>query len=615
MAGSFKRVFGKRGEVPSGDDSGGWIRTHKASPADTSGERVEPVLESNWIRPADRESAEGDTGPWFVGKTVGEIFEIRGVLGRGGMGIVYQADDTATQRVVAVKVPLDEFRNGKLVRRFVDDEDARKRFSWEAEAWTELIHPHIVHAFDIRDDQTTDYRPAVFMDYCDGGSLADRLLQGPPLSIPDALDIAIQICWGMEFAHEKNHIHRDLKPGNVLLTSEGKALVSDFGLVKSLELDELESVNGGLTEQDAGLRESLTHSVVVGTPEYMPPEQWVGKPCPQSDIYAFGIMLYELFCGARPFSAERGKRWQLRKVHDSVPPPDPRRHNGRLPVVLGELMLACLGKQPSERPQSFAAVADRLTASYCQITDIPHASRLVRPSAGTISHEESQAQAWSLTRLGIGCLRRGELPDSLQHFQDAEKVFEILKDPAGVATSLGHQAVILRTWGKTDKAIELLQQQERVYRQLGIQDGLATSYGSQALVFYAAGRLDEAMLLFKKQEAICETLGIQESLATSLGHQALILYAKRELVEAMRLHKREETICRRLRDQHGLQVSLSNQAIVLKDLGKLDEAMGLLQEQETICRRFGFQDGLAASLGRQAMLIYVKNRLGKASNP
>jgi serine/threonine protein kinase len=126
-----------------------------------------------------------DTGPYFIGKIVGEIYEIRRVLGWGGMGIVYGALDTARHREVAVKVPLG---------KFVDDPDARKRFAREAKSWIRLVHPNIVHAFDVRDDWTTDSRPAIFMDYCDGGSLAERLRQDIPLSLPDAMHIAIQVC-------------------------------------------------------------------------------------------------------------------------------------------------------------------------------------------------------------------------------------------------------------------------------------------------------------------------------------------------------------------------------------------------------------------------------------
>jgi serine/threonine protein kinase len=225
MAGFLRRLFGGGEKEPPGGSSDAGETGKVQQPAAT-GERVRAIASGQLSVPRKGKGTDGDTGPWYIGKTVADIFEIRGVLGWGGMGIVYLAHDNATNRKVAAKVPLGEF---------VDDQEARKRFAREAVAWTDLIHPNIVHAFDVRDNQTTDYRPAIFMDYCDGGSLADRIYGGSGLSMLDSLDIAIQICWAMEFAHNKGHIHRDLKPGNVLLTSDGKTLVTDFGLIKILE--------------------------------------------------------------------------------------------------------------------------------------------------------------------------------------------------------------------------------------------------------------------------------------------------------------------------------------------------------------------------------------------
>jgi len=274
--GVFRRLFGAKKDHtgPTADQT---IRVNQPK---ATGKHVDTLDSLKTSKAQKASQAAGDTGPWHIGKTVADIFEIRGVLGRGGMGVVYFAHDNATQRKVAVKVPLG---------KFVDDEDARKRFTREAEAWTGLIHPHIVHAFDVRDEQSTDYRPAIFMDYCDGGSLADRISNGSRLPVTEAMDIAIQICWAMAFAHEKGHIHRDLKPANVLLTSEGKALVTDFGLVKSLTLQDLGLGSGRVSGADAKALASISQA--GGTPEYMPLEQWEGKAERASDIYAFGVML------------------------------------------------------------------------------------------------------------------------------------------------------------------------------------------------------------------------------------------------------------------------------------------------------------------------------------
>ncbi len=239
-------------------------------------------------RPQEGQAAGG---PFVIGQRVAQIYEVHGVLGRGGMGIVYLGHNHASQRAVAIKVSLGSF---------VDDPDARKRFLREAEAWTELVHPHIVHAFDVHDDQSTNYRPVIVMDYCAGGDLANRLSGNKGLAMADALDIAIQVCWAMEFAHGKGHVHRDLKPGNVLLDGDGRALA--------------------------------TVSQGGGTPEYMPPEQWEGRADKPADIYSFGIMLYELLCEQRPFAAE--DRLALQIPHATQAPPEPRQLNDRIEAPL-----------------------------------------------------------------------------------------------------------------------------------------------------------------------------------------------------------------------------------------------------------------------------------------
>lgn len=506
----LKRLFG-RGEPASGDGVAEARSTVRDSAEAESASRLKPIASDQFTAPEGRRRASQpeDTGPWFIGKTVGEIYQIRGVLGRGGMGIVYRAYDTATHREIAVKVPLG---------KFVDDEDCRKRFTREAEIWSGLIYPHIVQAFDVRDDQTTDYRPAVFMNLCQGGSLADRLRRGMPLPMADGLDIAIQVCWAMEFAHQQGLIHRDLKPGNVLLSDDGKALVSDFGLVKAIELEELEVTETESEDRDEAVEASLTRGLAMGTPEYMPPEQWRGQVCPQSDIYAFGILLYELFCGGRPFSAPR--RGDLWIPHSKVPPPDPRRRNGQVPAELAELMVQCLAKEPSERPPSFATVAQRLSASYQRIAGEAYGSRRAPPSAGEVSRDQRKGQASALIRLGNGCRLRGDLDDAMRQLGRACDIFRQIGDQWALSAGLGNQAVILADRGDLDGAMKLCKEKERICRELGNKDGLRASVGNQALILYARGDLDGAMKLYKEQERICRELGNVNGLAISLANQA-----------------------------------------------------------------------------------------------
>lgn len=589
MTGFFQRLLGGR-KQPAGGDPAQGRSTVKVSRAVESETHVRPS--EGFSSVAERKGGRDgkDAGPWFIGKTVGEIYQIRGVLGRGGMGIVYRGYETATQREIAVKVPLG---------KFLDDPALQKYFMNEAKLWSRLIHPHIVCVIDVYDFQTTGDLPAIFMDYCDGGSLADRLRSGPPLLMADALDIAIQVCWGMKCAHDfeyeregsrvKGFVHRDLKPGNVLLTKDGKALVSDFGLAKLLDFEELGIAREQLKRQDEAVEASLSRGLAKGTPEYMPPEQWMGDTCKQSDIYAFGIMLYELFCGSRPFTANcRGDLWV---PHCKVPPPDPRRLNSQIPTDLAELMTTCLAKQPSDRPQSFEAVAGGLTNAYQEVTGKAHASCRTEPP---ISRERNRRRAWWLIRTGGGCRLRGDLTGASCNYQEASKILRDLGDYDGLCASLSGEAHVYACLHNDDKATEIYQRIERVSREHELMNRLAPALGDQALVLFNRGELKKAMDLHKEQEEICRVLNNPYLLAGCLGNQARILLKQKDrLHDALRLIQESIQIYRELHRNDQIAAALDIQGSIYKELGENGKAMKLCAEAESLrrglgIRRFGY---------------------------
>lgn len=447
----------------------------------------------------------GSTGipaesPWSTNQQLAEIFTIRGLLGRGSMCMVYLADDDTASRKVAVKVPLGTR---------VGDPQTRERFVTEAKAWTELIHPHIVRAFDVRDDPSTSNRPAIFMDFCDGGSLANRIRGAQQLSIAEALDIAIQVCWAVEFAQDKGHLHRDLKPSNVLLRSDGRALVTDFGLAKSYQGEDLGLPSAQLSREDAELVAAV--SLGGGTPEYMPPEQWAGRTERKSDIYSFGILLYELLCGCRPFNAET--RAALRFPHETVPPPDPRQFKPQIPESLAELVLSCLAKRPEDRPADFGGVADALTQA-CELTaERDLRSRLAKPTREQISHAEQIDRAYVFLRLGQRTYLRDNLDDALRHFQQAERLFRELDDKVGLSASLVSQslsqAMILRARGDSDGALRLLEEAERRCRDLADKRRLMANLGHQALILVDRHDVQKAMKLLDEVEDLAAECGLR----------------------------------------------------------------------------------------------------------
>lgn len=259
-------------------------------------------------------------------------YELRRLLGRGGMGEVHLAFDTTLQRVVALKIP-----------KFADDHPVqRERFLREARAAALLSHPNICPVHDVGE---VDQRPYLTMTYVDGPSLADRLKQEGPLPAETAARLVRAVALAMHHAHGQGILHRDLKPGNILVNAQGEPVVMDFGLAFRFDAE----TSDRLTEQ----------GLVVGTPSYMPPEQINGQALsPASDVYSLGVVLYELTTGRVPFEGPLGK---LLAQIQATPPPPPTEIRPDLPVDLETICLRALAKRPEERFADMAALADALT--------------------------------------------------------------------------------------------------------------------------------------------------------------------------------------------------------------------------------------------------------------
>jgi WD40 repeat protein len=259
-------------------------------------------------------------------------YEVLEELGRGGMGVVYQARQVPLNRVVALKMVLAGEHAGP--------EDL-VRFLAEAEAVASLQHPHIVQIFELGRHAGL---PFFALEYVEGGSLHHKL-RGAPLPPREAAQLVETLARAMHAAHERGIIHRDLKPANVLLDKEGRPKITDFGLAKRVE--------GG-----AGLTQS---GAILGTPSYMAPEQAAGKGKavgPAADVYALGATLYELLTGRPPFKAGTALDTVLQVLSEEPVPP--RRLQPTTPRDLETICLKCLQKAPSRRYASAAALAEDL---------------------------------------------------------------------------------------------------------------------------------------------------------------------------------------------------------------------------------------------------------------
>lgn len=244
-------------------------------------------------------------------------------LGDGGMGSVYLAIDPKIHRKVAIKV----FKLEKIKQ----DKEALKRFYLEAEAIGKLAHPNIVTIFDIQDEKDEPY---LVMEYLEGETLSSIINQKKILPIPLIIDIALQLCDALHYAHSNGIIHRDIKPGNIILLANNKVKLTDFGIAKFQSLADAPQVT--------------KTGIIIGTPSYMSPEQISGNPIDQrSDIFSLAVVIWELLTGRRAFDADSIATIAFKVVYDDLPPAD--KYNPNIPKELSRVLTKALVKKPEKR--------------------------------------------------------------------------------------------------------------------------------------------------------------------------------------------------------------------------------------------------------------------------
>ena len=266
----------------------------------------------------------------MVGTTISH-YKVLEKIGEGGMGVVYRATDTKLNRDVALKI---------LPEQFASDSQRMGRFQREAQVLASLSHANIGHIYGIEDAGATK---ALVLELIEGPTLADRIAQGP-IPVEEALKIALQITEGMEAAHEKGIIHRDLKPANIKITPEGQVKILDFGLAKALEG---ETPVADLSQSPTLSQAATQAGVLLGTAAYMSPEQARGKPVDKrTDIWAFGVVLYEMLTGRRIFEGE-----DVTDTLASVLKSDPewKALSAETPSVVRRLLQRCLMRDTQRR--------------------------------------------------------------------------------------------------------------------------------------------------------------------------------------------------------------------------------------------------------------------------
>jgi hypothetical protein len=264
----------------------------------------------------------------LLGKILSNRYRVDSLLGRGGMAEVYKVWDIERAAFLAFKLLREDLAQDPVFLR---------RFKREAQTLSRLQHPNIVRFYGLEQD---DLLAFILMDFVEGTTLQTEIARahGQGLSIGRVLEVMRPVCSALQFAHRQGVIHCDVKPGNILIEKTGRVLVTDFGIARISEAATTTTVAG------------------AGTPAYMSPEQVRGEnPTPQIDIYALGIILYEMLTGGeRPFTGEQAQitgstgdkvRWE----HLNLAPPSPRRYNPEIPTALENVILKCLEKDPDKR--------------------------------------------------------------------------------------------------------------------------------------------------------------------------------------------------------------------------------------------------------------------------
>jgi serine/threonine protein kinase len=304
-------------------------------------------------------------------------------LGVGGMSTVQLAFDTRLERNVAVKL---------LAEHLAEDRTFVSRFRREALAAARLVHPNVVQVFDYGLDDAT-HRNFIVMEHVDGQSCAEILKEHGALDPRDAVEILVQACRGLDYAHRNGVVHRDVKPGNLLRSHEGVVKLADFGIAKAAEDSEITKAGS-----------------VLGTAAYLSPEQARGeKAGPPADLYALGVVSYQLLTGRLPYEA--ASLTDLARLQEASPPPSPSGVEPGVPRELGEAVMRALHPLPEGRYEGALEMGDALRDGLRGIAPEPtDATAALDPTSATRMLDDATAATRAQPRTGARPAQRTRRP-------------------------------------------------------------------------------------------------------------------------------------------------------------------------------------------------------------
>lgn len=299
----------------------------------------------------------------MVGEVLADRYEVEELVGAGGMSSVYRAHDRLLERKVALKV---------MHQHYVDDPEYVERFRREARSVAALQHPNVVTVIDRGE---WDNRQFIVFEYVDGENLKQMIERRGPAPVATALELAIQVGQALSFAHQQGLIHRDVKPQNVLLNGDGRAKVTDFGIARSLDVQQ------GTTQT----------GTVLGTSDYIAPEQAQGQHVDeQTDVYSLGVVLFELLTASVPFPGTSFVAVAMRHINE--PPPRIRELRPDVPLRVEAAVQRAMAKSPADRFPTMGAFCAELSACLAQLNT--GATEVIAPAKPRRARPARSSSAW-----------------------------------------------------------------------------------------------------------------------------------------------------------------------------------------------------------------------------
>ena len=477
------------------------------------------------------------------------IFKVGDLIPTASVGISFGdlrvTDVKAGGYAIVYIVSCEETRILYALKTFQDwcfhDAETLKRFTLEAEAWIRLEkHPNIVYAHSVIDIHGRLY---IVLEYVDGPDLWDKM-KNASLSIRESVNYAIQFCRGMDHAQKRipSFVHRDIKPPYCLITKDGVLKITDFGHIK-ISANPLEATEAHGLHRTSGDRSTRAFQTPkghwgIGTPPYMAPEQFEGSNHldVRSDIYSFGIMLFEMLTGDRPFDGESHE--ECCRQHNSIAPPDPLSHGSRIPRRLADLVLCCLAKSPADRPANFSAVEDELNDI---LFDSYQEKRPISPDE-ELTYEEISHRGLSLMALG--------------HHEEAVECFDqVLATNPGIARAWSHKSDALTRLGRYEEALACAE------RALTLDPQLTLAWSGKGNTLTMLRRYDQALTCFDR------ALALRPNWASLWTNKAQALTASGRFNEALTCLNRALAL-----DPQGVEAH-NNAGLAYNELGRRQEAI------------------------------------------